>query len=202
MIQCRECGVEIFQKPGERPYRWRGKKFCSRECAAKATGRAAVVPLHERVWRNSTRLDSGCWLWTGVINASGYGVMKVNGKSTLAHRVSLEAFLGTSAKGKNVLHSCDNPPCVNPDHLRLGTQKDNAEDMVTRGRSARGERSGSAKLTEKQVLEILAMCERAEVSKAEIGRIYGVSHQTISDISLGKKWRHVHRAILPPGCER
>lgn len=89
-----------------------------------------------------------------------------------------------------VRHSCDNPPCVNPAHLSTGTKADNSADMVARGRSPRGSRSGASKLTERQVAEI-----RVRQAAGELHRVlaaeYGISRVTITNIVTGKTWRHV-----------
>lgn len=78
---------------------------------------------------------SGCWLWTGNTNNSGYGTIAVNRKPSLAHRISFTLYKGKFKKTLCVCHSCDNPSCVNPDHLFLGTHKDNVHDMYKKGRS-------------------------------------------------------------------
>lgn len=88
--------------------------------------------------------NTGCWLWLGVLSPRGYGKLKSRGHSMAAHRASYISFRGPIPGGLCVLHRCDNPPCVNPDHLWLGTNADNSADMVAKGRSARGERHGSA----------------------------------------------------------
>lgn len=76
----------------------------------------------------------GCWLWQGATNADGYGLIKVEGRLCIASRVAWETAFGTIPAGLNVLHSCDNPPCVRPDHLMLGTQRANIQDMLAKGR--------------------------------------------------------------------
>jgi hypothetical protein len=81
-----------------------------------------------------------CWPWLGRIEPKGYGTMAVGGRQRLAHRCAMALAIGEVPRGKLVLHACDNPPCVNPAHLRLGTQLDNMRDMVQRGRKVRGEK--------------------------------------------------------------
>lgn len=150
--------------------------------------------LADRFWSKVDKRTPGdCWPWTGATNEHGYGVMRPEGRrsgpTVKAHRVALQ-LAGLDIEGLLIRHSCDNPPCVNPAHLSAGTHMDNAADMVSRGRSARGSRSGAAKLTEDQVLEI-----RARVADGELQRViaadYGVARSTISRIANGHGWTHV-----------
>ena len=150
--------------------------------------------LADRFWEKVDRRGPDeCWLWTAAVNEHGYGVMRPEGRRTgptiKAHRVSL-MLAGVDVDGLVVRHSCDNPPCVNPAHLSTGTKADNSADMVTRDRHARGSRSGTSKLTERQVAEI-----RARQAAGELHRVlaaeYGVSRVTITNIVSGKTWRHV-----------
>lgn len=96
---------------------------------------------------------SGCWLWTGSVNACGYGTIGRNGRSGLAHRLAYEMYCGPIPEGLNVLHKCDTPRCVNPDHLFLGTQAENIADMESKGRSVHphSENHGRATLTNEEV---------------------------------------------------
>ncbi len=102
---------------------------------------------------------SGCWLWTGDVAdrsrpGSNYGSFSINYKRCRAHRVSWELYHGPIPEGMGVLHKCDTPTCVNPRHLFLGTQKDNAADAGKKGRLAIGEDNGKTKLTDEQVRQI------------------------------------------------
>src|SRR6476620_542625 len=107
-----------------------------------------------------TKTDS-CWIWGGGIKSKGYGYLYIKRSSFTAHRVSYSLYVG-NCDNLLVLHKCDNPPCVNPDHLFLGTDLDNATDRMNKGRfrSLHGEENGSSKLTELQVREILTSSER------------------------------------------
>jgi hypothetical protein len=91
------------------------------------------MDLLERFWRKVRKTD-GCWEWTASFRGLGYGQIKVNQKMLYAHRVSWEMANGPIPDGLCVLHHCDNPPCVNPDHLFLGTQADNMRDKVRKNR--------------------------------------------------------------------
>lgn len=135
-----------------------------------------------------------CWLWTGGKTKHGYGQLRVNSRKMLAHRFSWEHHNGHIPKGEGhhgtcVLHRCDNPSCVNPDHLWLGTQADNIADREAKGRGVRleGEAHGNAKLTEPEVIAILADTR----SQSKIAADYGVDQTTISQIKCRKTWKHV-----------
>lgn len=134
-----------------------------------------------------------CWYWTGSLNIFGYGMLSVTSKEKVrgAHRVSYEIFKGKIPKGLNVLHSCDNRACVNPDHLSLGTQQDNMDDMQRKGRRVTliGERCHNSKLNESQVREILSM--KGKMRVPEMVKKYGVIHQTIYQILNRKTWTHL-----------
>lgn len=137
---CAFCGKEF----GCRPYRLKTQQrgvYCSRTCA----NRSQPAPLADRFWKRVVKSD-GCWLWTGNRAVGGYGVILPGGGTrglALAHRVSWEIHFGPIPDGMHVLHKCDNPPCVNPAHLFLGTQRDNNTDKVRKGRQAKAETSGS-----------------------------------------------------------
>lgn len=139
-------------------------------------------------------LSSGCWLWTGVV-ATGhrlpYGRFWLNARSIVAHRASWTLLRGPIPSGLLVLHACDQPRCVNPGHLFLGTAKDNTQDMIAKGRDApcrlanRGERSPKAKLTEEHVRDAL----RSPLSQSRMAANLGVSQTLISKIRRRKVWR-------------
>lgn len=131
---------------------------------------------------------NGCWVWTGALDGDGYGMVSMgSGKDRGAHRVSWEIHRGPIPAGLHVLHHCDNPPCVNPDHLFPGTQADNVADMVRKDRGQKGERSAASKLTTSQVRSIRSDSR----SQKDIARAFGVDQSTISEIKTGKTWSHV-----------
>lgn len=136
--------------------------------------------------------NTGCWLWTGCALKSGYGRIGVGGSVKLAHRVSWEIHRGAIPDGLFVLHKCDTPACVNPDHLFVGTHLDNGRDKARKGRSWHpvGALHGRSKFTESDVVEIRSMC-RDGISLAEIASRYGVSDSTISAIKTRRNWNHV-----------
>lgn len=162
----------------------------------KRTGTTAdwQQSLYDRFWSKvEKRGPDDCWLWTAATNEHGYGVMRPEGKRTgptiKAHRVALQ-LAGVEIDGLLIRHACDNPPCVNPAHLSVGTHKDNSADMVARGRSPRGSRSGAAKLTEAQVVEIRTRYAAGERQRA-LAVEYGISRSHISYIVNGRGWTHV-----------
>lgn len=144
---------------------------------------------------------TGCWLWTGATPGRGYGSVKYNGRSRLAHRVSWELHHGPIPEGMLVCHKCDTPSCVNPDHLFLGTYADNNKDMRdkerhARGeghgrntmpeRTARGERHGCAKFSEDTV-GLVRQLLAAGHKQTEIRAMTGMSQAQISNIKLGRQ---------------
>jgi hypothetical protein len=134
--------------------------------------------------------NSGCWLWEGCLHrANGYGKVGIGHKAFYAHRLSWLEYRGSIPKKMYVLHSCDNPGCVNPDHLFIGTQADNLRDMHNKGRSnhPRGEQHSRARLTEKDVRDIRA----SELSYTKLARLYGVLPGTIGNIRSRRIWKHI-----------
>ena len=149
-----------------------------------------------RFWGYVTVSDAdGCWEWTGSKDKGGYGRIRVGDKKMLAHRFSWELANGAIPTGDGhhgvcVCHRCDNPGCCNPNHLFLGTQPENIQDMKRKGRVRY--RSGSdhpeSKLTPAQAMEIRSC---PDISGAEFGRRFGVCRTTVLDIRNGKAWRHL-----------
>lgn len=154
-------------------------------------------PLEARFWEKVEKAGpDDCWLWTGQLNKDGYGVLragKVDGYRTQgAHRISFQLAGGTIPEGKSVCHTCDNPGCVNPNHLWVGSNQDNVDDSVRKGRWTRGEKSGMAKLTDKDVRE---MRERYPAESYEaIARAFRVSKKTARSAIIGETWKHVEGA--------
>lgn len=129
-----------------------------------------------------------CWPWLAGRSGAGYGKFRLNGRTVSAHRASYVLNKGTIPDGLLVRHTCDNKPCVNPNHLITGTPKDNARDAVERGLYPRGESQGRAKLTLQEVDEIRALLHINRDSNRAIGERYGVSKATVQRIAAGRTW--------------
>lgn len=135
--------------------------------------------------------QSGCWMWIGAVLHRGYGAFKLDRATVRAHRFSWLIHFGTIPKGLNVLHRCDAPLCVNPQHLFLGTQSDNMRDMRQKGRGKtprlRMERHPMAKINMSIAEEIRAK-RREGATEPELMREYAVARTTITDVCRGKRW--------------
>ena len=137
---------------------------------------------------------SACWIWQASTVEDGYGQIRSGGtgsKMLKAHRVSWELRHGPIPNGMGVLHSCDNPPCVNPSHLFLGTPDDNQKDAVRKGRQTRGEKIARATTTERQAISVKTMFIRG-MKQTTIGKALGLTKYVVSQIIRGKTWKHVH----------
>ena len=139
----------------------------------------------------SVEPSTGCWSWKGAHKATGYGRFSVENPATgdyeqkQAHRVAYELFVGSIPEGMSVLHSCDNPNCVRPDHLRVGTASDNLQEAYDKGRATQvGEANAGHKLTEEDIKEIRA----SNKLHRELAEEYGVCRSNISLIKLGRSW--------------
>ena len=139
------------------------------------------------------RADNGCWLWTASTAGRGYGQLKIPGerKQIYAHRLSWLINRGPVPEGRMVLHRCDTPRCVNPEHLFLGVAKDNQQDMKAKRRHLYGERNGNAKLTGEKVLRIRRQHALGGVTQRELAKLYDVAPMTISRIIRGERWASV-----------
>ena len=135
-------------------------------------------------------LDSGCWEWVKFCDDRGYARINFGGKNCKAHRLSFEAFEREIPCGKCVLHKCDNPKCINPKHLFLGTQIENIQDMVAKGRQRKNGGHQSAKLTDAQIFEIRELFSRGAKNK-DIVQQYGITKGHASNIKAGRVWRHL-----------
>jgi hypothetical protein len=141
----------------------------------------------QRFWALVNKTD-GCWLWAGSLNrAGGYGrfakyVLGSHASTVGAHRFSYILAHGEIPDGLVVRHTCDTPACVNPSHLVLGTQQDNVQDQIDRGRKAIGERAGCATLSDKDVQLIRQSYLEGGISQSEIARCFGVDKRTINRI--------------------
>lgn len=160
----------------------------------KIGGQFVVEPVHVRFWRAVEKTD-GCWLWMGCRHYKGYGeftIGKIRGKlsKTKAHRMAWTLSNGEIPAGMLVCHRCDNPQCVNPNHLFLGTAKTNKLDCIFKGRHAFGEKAGRAKLTESKVKEVRKL-DQEGMTRVKIGALFGISGRNVTSICRREIWRHV-----------
>lgn len=136
-----------------------------------------------------------CWDWQGCKDRDGYGSIGYKNKSRLVHRLAYMLYNQLSEEdieGKVVMHLCDNPSCVNPDHLQLGTQKDNVHDCIKKGRRAnrKGEQNPNSKLTDYQAQKIRELYQLG-ISQEELAKMFNVARRTIYNIRKNISWAHV-----------
>ncbi len=147
-----------------------------------------------KFWSMVKVKPNGCWEWQGSFrDKQRYGAFWVNGRDERSHRVSWTLTFGAIPTGMHVLHNCDNPPCVRPDHLFLGTQADNNRDMVAKGRNTwiHGDQSHCAKLNDGKVRRIKQLLLEGKFYHREIAEQFSVSRTTIEQIHSGIVWKHV-----------
>ena len=201
---CQQCGAAISAK-----FPSLLQRYCSHKCAGKA-GHPAVDPaIRFAAFVPPDRGADDCWEWTGSRIRRGYGHFRVGTRKVKAHRFAWELAHGTPPPGNMlVCHTCDNPPCVNPAHLFLGTTADNVQDRVRKGRSASGDRSGTrthpeayranqvrgerhplSRLTADDVLSIRARWPNESMQR--LADTFGVSIRAIHGVIHRKSWAHI-----------
>lgn len=152
--------------------------------------RAGVHNRRKAMWQFQINEATGCWEWARYKTSKGYGITYLGGQ-ILAHRLSWKILGSKNINNYFVLHRCDNPGCINPCHLFLGTQKDNVRDCITKGRrskiGARGEKNAKSKLKINQV----KLIREWNGSHAEAGRTFKITRQSVWAIKHRKTWRHL-----------
>lgn len=155
-------------------------------------------PVVDRFWEKVEKNGKdGCWEWQAGKHRQGYGSFWFERRLWRSHRFCWTLHFGEIPEGMCVLHDCDNPGCVNPEHLFLGTHKDNSQDASKKGRFPDrrglnpGEAHGRSKLTEEQVLSIRKEYKTGNITQAELARKYNVSQATICQIVTRQTWKHI-----------
>jgi len=156
--------------------------------------------VSERLWEkvDTTTTPDGCWIWTGSLNNSGYGQITVDNKRQYAHRISFALINGQIPERMDVCHRCDNPKCVRPDHLFIGTHAENMADSVSKRRHTHGTKTHWCKLTPDDVKTIRARHPKAPLNRhrprhslARTAREFGITTSNISAILRRKSWAHI-----------
>ncbi len=209
---CEVCNAEFRCKPSQ--VAKGGGRYCGNTCRLKVLNRR--TPIEERFWRRVQKTDT-CWLWTGPKLPKGYGRLGSGGDSApvkLAHRYSWELHFGDIPDDREVCHTCDNPSCVKPEHLWLGTHAENQQDMSRKGRSGatrhperlprgdahglrkhpesilRGARNPRARLTEDQV-RMIRQLHAEGIAVDDLATRYEIHRVTVEGIIQRKSWRHI-----------
>lgn len=177
-IKCVGCGISFTKSTHK------DGKYCTHECYRSTklnrTGMERLTPFINKT--------DFCWLWTGGHTRLGYGRLFFQGRFVMAHRLMYQLTTGEDITNKVIRHYvCDNPPCVNPDHLRSGTKHENSLDAVSKGRHAHGEKASYSKLTEDAVRAIRADGRIHKLIAAD----YGISRRTVGHIKSRAIWKHV-----------
>lgn len=190
-MKCIVCGSAITKKQRESYKQYHSRKFCSMDC--QLIKRKENKPSIADRFNKMVVKKEECWEWIGSRTRQNRPKM-VNhlGKNEHASRVSYRIHKGDFDSQLFVLHKCDNPVCTNPDHLFLGTQKDNIDDMYMKGRNASfsGERNSQSKLETCNILNIRKRYKEGDSFKY-LANWYGVTESTISDIVNRRTWKHV-----------
>lgn len=170
-----------------------------------ADANSTTLPTLDAFLAKVTKTET-CWLWMGKRRETGYGLMYFAGRYIRTHRLAWQLFRGDIPDGMEVCHRCDNPPCVNPDHLWVGTHAENMKDAAKKGRIAsgdksgarlygapwsKGELSGKAKLTTADVIEIRRLCDTLGMRQTKVAKMFGVSSCQVSVIVRRKQWKHI-----------
>ncbi len=153
----------------------------------------APEPFESKYARFTERVPfCGCHIWMGEVDKNGYGKTRSNGKRVMAHRESYKHFVGQIVDGNVIMHSCDTPSCVNPNHLSQGTHQDNSDDMVAKKRNAVGVRSNVATINDATAINIFNFSGK----QSDIAKKFDVSQSTVSMIKRKLYWKHIHEGMI------
>lgn len=184
---CEVCG-KLFRPHSSQVKRGHGR-CCSKQCGYEVLCHRMTEDI---IRANSIpEPNSGCWIWTGALHNTGYGTIRISRKTWSSHRLSYFLSRGeVPPKGMFVCHHCDMKACVNPEHIYLGTHRDNTRDAVVREKMWHGRAINTAVLFEKDIAPIRGLLASG-LTCAAIGERYGVHADTIGYIKRGKSWKHV-----------
>lgn len=196
MPTCSRCRVE---KPRDHFHNSsldaKGYKSACKDCYRKPGSVPRAKTLTEAFWRGVTPGDPHeCWEWQRGKHGFGHGVFKFKWDHYYAHRVSYMIHIGPIPDDMEVCHNCpggDNPSCVNPAHLFLGTHAENMRDAQQKRSHAYGERSGMAKLTTEKVQEIRSLLHEGVLTNLEIAAMFAIDATTVCNIGTRKTWKHL-----------
>lgn len=177
---CAHCNVEFSCR------RKLNTRWCSRACYITTR----IIPPEARFWSKVEKTET-CWNWISSKDPRGYGQFRISGKTIKAPRYAF--FFAHGHWPLNALHHCDNPSCVNPDHLYNGTHKDNMRDKTQRGRNntPKGDACAASRLTSTQVAEMRAEYKSGVVGYSQLARKYQCSLSTVQRTIKGQTWRHL-----------
>jgi hypothetical protein len=144
------------------------------------------------IFESKIQITPGCWYWLGARHPRGYGRFRGPCGDT-AHRYSYYSYVGAIPEGAQICHRCDNPSCVNPDHLFVGSNQDNVDDKVAKGRHPKGQKSATSKLSEVEVIEVRRLYVKGstDYGTRALARKFGISHRQIWGIVTHKGWTHL-----------
>ena len=151
-----------------------------------------MIPIKKRFW-SKVKKGKGCWEWQGAKLIDGYGLFYLDSENRTyrVHRLSWEFVNGKIPKKLLVLHKCDNPPCIRPSHLFLGTNMDNTQDQLKKGRLIVGENHSQAKLTQGKIIKIRKLYKQRNTSYAKLAKKFRVNSTTIAQIIRYEAWKHI-----------
>lgn len=164
------------------------RKKTSCGCVKKIKSVRKPQPILERLM-SKIRYTESCWIWEGT-KYKGYGCIQIKGKHCRPHRLLFEHFKGEIPKGMSLCHFCDNPSCVNPDHLWIGTTQDNSNDMIKKGRSLKGTKNHKCIIDDDKALYIRFLCDNG-YSVLSISKYFDISRGAIYAIKYRKNWKHL-----------